>query len=187
MAPKNGGRATIAEAKLPAQTKSFGAFVKSDLNFGCYLRHDLSTAIPERKVQPETKWHHDKMTTAVQAHPPTFDPLAPNATPSSSKHTFKTLERERLNRYPSTDGADHPSLDELVKPHIESFNALMEGSDGKGKGLLQLGVEDLGTKVVFDGKGDGGVGGNKISCEYLVGSSYLLADIFPHLQTKLFR
>ncbi|GHJ88216.1 hypothetical protein NliqN6_4618 [Naganishia liquefaciens] len=103
------------------------------------------------------------MTTAVQAYSPAFDPLAPNATPSSSKHTFKTLERERLNRYPSTEGADHPSLDELVKPHIQSFNALMEGSDGKGKGLLQLGVEDLGTKVVFDGKGEGGVGGNKIS------------------------
>ncbi|KAJ9103615.1 hypothetical protein QFC20_004771 [Naganishia adeliensis] len=103
------------------------------------------------------------MAIAVQVYNPSFDPLAPNATPSSSKHTFKTLERERLNRYPSTEGADHPSLDELVKPHIQSFNALMESSDGKGKGLLQLGVEDLGAKVLFDGKGDGGVGGNKIT------------------------
>jgi hypothetical protein len=117
-------------------------------------------------VQPERIRHLTKMTTAVQAYSPSFDPLAPNATPSSSKHTFKTLERERLNRYPSTEGADHPSLDELVKPHIQSFNALMEGSDGKGKGLLQLGVEDLGSKVVFDGKGDGGAGGNKITCGY---------------------
>lgn len=117
------------------------------------------------------------MTTAVQVYSPAFDPLAPNATPSSSKHTFKTLERERLNRHPSTEGADHPSLDELVKPHIQSFNALMEGSDGKGKGLLQLGVEDLGTKVVFDGKGEGGVGGNKISCEYSRKVSTLLAEL----------
>ncbi|KAI5449924.1 hypothetical protein NCC49_003933 [Naganishia albida] len=103
------------------------------------------------------------MATAVEVYNPNFDPLAPNATPSSSKHTFKTLERERLNRYPSTEGADHPSLDELVKPHIQSFNALMESSDGKGKGLLQLGVEDLGSKVLFDGKGEGGVRGNKIT------------------------
>jgi hypothetical protein len=109
----------------------------------------------------------EKMATAVEVYNPNFDPLAPNATPSSSKHTFKTLERERLNRYPSTEGADHPSLDELVKPHIQSFNALMESSDGKGKGLLQLGVEDLGQKVLFDGKGDGGVGGNKITCTSL--------------------
>lgn len=97
--------------------------------------------------------------------PRSFDPLAPNATPSSSKHTFHTLERERLNRHPSTTGADHPSLEELVKPHIQSFNALMEASDGKGKGLLQLGVEDLGAKVVFDGKGEEGLGGNKLSCK----------------------
>jgi DNA-directed RNA polymerase I subunit RPA2 len=104
-------------------------------------------------------------TATITELPRSFDPLAPNATPSSSKHTFHTLERERLNRHPSTTGADHPSLEELVKPHIQSFNALMETSDGKGKGLLQLGVEDLGSKVVFDGKGEAGVGGNKLSCK----------------------
>jgi DNA-directed RNA polymerase I subunit RPA2 len=94
-----------------------------------------------------------------------FDPLAPNATPSSSKHTFRTLERERLNRHPKTTGPDHPALDELVKPHIESFNALMEDSNGTGKGLIQLGVEDLAPRVVFDGKREDGSFGNKISCE----------------------
>ena len=102
---------------------------------------------------------------------PSYDPLAPNAA-SSSRHTFKTLERERLNRHPSTNGVDHPALEELVKPHVESFNALMEDSsasleDGQGKGLLQLGVEEIGSKVIFDGKGDeNGSLGNKISCEY---------------------
>ncbi|KAJ9126757.1 hypothetical protein QFC24_001788 [Naganishia onofrii] len=106
-------------------------------------------------------------TATITELPRSFDPLAPNATPSSSKHTFHTLERERLNRHPSTTGADHPSLEELVKPHIQSFNALMETSDGKGKGLLQLGVEDLGSKVVFDGKGEAGVGGNKLSYQII--------------------
>lgn len=95
----------------------------------------------------------------------TFDPLAPNATPSSSKHTFRTLERERLNRHPTTTGPDHPALDELVKPHIESFNALIEDSTGTGKGLLQLAVEDIGKRVVFDGKREDGTYGNKLSCE----------------------
>ena len=93
-----------------------------------------------------------------------FDPLAPNATPSSSKHTFRTLERERLNRHPNTAGPDHPALNELVKPHIESFNALMEDSSGTGKGLIQLGVEDLAPRVVFDGRREDGSFGNKISC-----------------------
>lgn len=101
-----------------------------------------------------------------------FDPLAPNATPSSSKHTFKTLERERANRHPSVQGMDHPALEELVMPHIESFNALMEDLDdvasagkGRGKGLLQLGVEDLEPKVIFDGKNGGNEAslGNKIT------------------------
>ncbi len=93
-----------------------------------------------------------------------FDPLAPNATPSSSKHTFHTLERERLNRHPKTTGPDHPALDELAKPHIESFNALIEDSTGTGKGLLQLGVEDIGKRVVFDGKREDGTYGNRLSC-----------------------
>lgn len=109
----------------------------------------------------------------------TFDPLAPNATPSSSKHTFRTLERERLNRHPSDGSMDHPALETLVKPHIESFNALMDdvmddvataaagAASKKGKGLLQLGVEDIEPRVVFDGKSgdrEGGLG-TKITCE----------------------
>ncbi len=95
-----------------------------------------------------------------------YDPLAADA-PSSSKHTFHTLERERLNRHPTENGMDHPALDELVKPHIESFNALMDDSEKNGgKGLLQLGVEDIGNKVVFDQKGaDEGRLGNKITCQ----------------------
>lgn len=102
----------------------------------------------------------------------TFDPLSPDTASSSSsvkkdKSTFKALTRERQFRHPPSTSSDVPALDELVAPHIESFNALIE-DEGVGKGLLQLGVEDLGEKVVFDGVGsgeDGGLG-NKISCEF---------------------
>ncbi|KAK4683850.1 DNA-directed RNA polymerase I subunit RPA2, partial [Tremellales sp. Uapishka_1] len=80
-----------------------------------------------------------------------FDPLAPEQASSSSETSFHTLARERQFRHPSKEAADYPALDELVRPHIESFDALIE--DGtEGKGLLQIGVEDIGEKVVFDGK-----------------------------------
>ncbi len=94
-----------------------------------------------------------------------FDPLAPNATPSSSKHTFKTLERERRNRFPSTNGADHPALEELVRPHVESFNALIDDETNGGKALLQQAVEDIEPRVVFDARNEDGSFGNKITCE----------------------
>ncbi|OCF60309.1 DNA-directed RNA polymerase I subunit RPA2 [Kwoniella mangroviensis CBS 10435] len=86
-----------------------------------------------------------------------FDPLSPSFASSSGsgvgvvdKSTFKTLTRERQFRHPPTTSSDVPALDELVQPHIQSFNALIE--DEGNKGLLQLGVEDIGEKVVFDGK-----------------------------------
>ncbi|WVF65732.1 hypothetical protein IAT40_000464 [Kwoniella sp. CBS 6097] len=108
-----------------------------------------------------------------------FDPLSPTTASSSSgkpsvgvgagedKSTFKTLTRERQFRHPPISASDVPALDELVAPHIQSFNALVEdeGNAG-GKGLMQLGVEDIGEKVIFDGKpweGQGGEWGTKIS------------------------
>ena len=56
-----------------------------------------------------------------------YDPLAPT-TASSSKDTtsFHTLTRERAFRHPPKVGSDVPALDELVAPHIDSFNALIE-------------------------------------------------------------
>ena len=57
----------------------------------------------------------------------TFDPLSPSLASSSKDNTtFKTLTRERAFRHPPVDSSDVPLLDELVKPHIESFNALIE-------------------------------------------------------------
>lgn len=59
-----------------------------------------------------------------------------------------------------------PALDELVKPHIDSFNALLEDSDADasgGGGLLGLAVRDIGDKVVFDSTTK--AQGNRLSSE----------------------
>lgn len=81
-----------------------------------------------------------------------FDPLSPSQA-STSRHpdhsTFHTLTRERAFRHPPSSAPDVPALEVLVRPHIDSFNALIEDEGGK-KGLLQLGVEDLGEKAVWD-------------------------------------
>lgn len=98
-----------------------------------------------------------------------FDPLSPatasTSAPYKDKTTFSTLTRERQNRHPPISGSDVPALDELVSPHLDSFNALVEDGDG-GKGLLQLGVEDIGDKVAFDGQvTERKPFGNKITCK----------------------
>ena len=75
------------------------------------------------------------------------------------KSTFNTLERENNFKHPPKNAAVVPILNEFVTPHLESFNALFDDSglplgDGDGRGLLHLGLEDIGKRVVFDGKGD---------------------------------
>jgi DNA-directed RNA polymerase I subunit RPA2 len=101
-----------------------------------------------------------------------FDPLSPStasgSAPQKDHTTFRTLTRERQNRHPPIAASDVPALDELVAPHLDSFNALVE--DGQiGKGLLQLGVEDIGEKTVFDGQtSERRPWGNKITCKLAV-------------------
>ena len=80
---------------------------------------------------------------------------------------FRTLERENRFINPPKDKSAYPLLQEAVQPHIGSFNALTEGSDG---GLLNQGVQDIGEKVIFDGKSiageediNSGYLGNKLS------------------------
>ncbi|CCM03352.1 uncharacterized protein FIBRA_05481 [Fibroporia radiculosa] len=91
--------------------------------------------------------------------------------------TFGTLAREQQFKNPPTDGAAVPILNEFVTPHIESFNALFDDSglpagDGDGRGLLSLGIKEIGTRVVFDGKGEIGAEsgqggwGNRLSMWY---------------------
>ncbi|KAI0320284.1 hypothetical protein OF83DRAFT_1081733 [Amylostereum chailletii] len=85
------------------------------------------------------------------------------------KHTFSTLQRERVFKKPSGNSSTVPILNEFVRPHIESFNALFDDSglpygDGDGRGLLSLAVQDLGEKVIFDGKANGQTGwGNRMT------------------------
>lgn len=97
-----------------------------------------------------------------------FDPLSPSKATSSKfpdKSSFGTLTRERQNRHPNVNGPDYEKLEELVRPHIESFDALTEGGDDGTAGLLQLGVQEIGEKVIFDGKPtDKMPFGNKITC-----------------------
>lgn len=106
---------------------------------------------------------------------PDFDPLSPtHASTSKDKSTFHTLDRERRFRHLPKDASDVKALDELVRPHLDSFNALTEGPDGDSKkGLLNLGIHDIGEKAVFDGKAtDRRPFGQKISCRF---SSYLMS------------
>lgn len=83
----------------------------------------------------------------------------PHRTPRSTKDTFDTLHRERTFKNPPREGHSVPVLNEFVQPHLESFNALFDDSglpdgDGDGKGLLSLGIKDIGERVIFDGKGE---------------------------------
>jgi DNA-directed RNA polymerase I subunit RPA2 len=95
---------------------------------------------------------------------------------SRRQPTFNTLQREDSFKNPSRTGATYPILNEFVKPHIESFNALFDDSglpkgDGDGRGLLSLGLKDTGERVVFDGNGEVGTEsghrgwGNRLSGE----------------------
>ncbi|GJJ07336.1 hypothetical protein Clacol_001537 [Clathrus columnatus] len=90
---------------------------------------------------------------------------------SSKRHSFHTKVREKQFSNPSTTGHDIPILNEFVTPHIESFNALFDDSglphgDGDGRGLLSLGIADIGERVIFDQKNsskDTTIRGNRLS------------------------
>lgn len=98
----------------------------------------------------------------VEARQPIKTPLRPE-TVSFASQSFHTLTREAAFLHPPSNKSDIPALDELVAPHIESFNAILEDSAGGGKGLLALAVDDIGAKVVFDSKKPGQ--GNRLSSE----------------------
>ncbi|KAF7352334.1 DNA-directed RNA polymerase subunit beta [Mycena venus] len=82
----------------------------------------------------------------------------PDAERTRRKPTFNTLAREEAFRNPPKNGSTYNILNEFVLPHLESFNALFDDSglpsgDGDGRGLISLGLEDIGERVVFDGDG----------------------------------
>lgn len=83
------------------------------------------------------------------------------------KYSFNTLERENRFKNPSATAHDVPSLEELVAPHIQSFDALFS-DPATGKGLLELGVADIPSKVIYDGKGkEQGRLGNRLESKLL--------------------
>lgn len=91
--------------------------------------------------------------------------MAPERTSTKWDHQYNTLRRENLFRNPPTDHSAYPLLQIAVNPHIEAFNALFP-SNGK-KGLLDHGLEDIGTKIFYDSP-DGSSRGasNKLSIRY---------------------
>jgi len=82
--------------------------------------------------------------------------------------SFQTLKREHAFRHPNEDGAAVPSLEELVAPHIESFDALFD--DTHGSSLIQLAIEDMTPRVIFDGSGgaQNPTNGNKLESECMI-------------------
>lgn len=90
---------------------------------------------------------------------------------------FETLKREETFKHPPKNGSSVPILNEFVLPHIESFNALFDDSglpdgDGDGRGLLNLALQEIDRRVVFDYTGppdkDGNPSfGNRMSSMFL--------------------
>ncbi|KAI9739852.1 MAG: DNA-directed RNA polymerase I subunit RPA2 [Claussenomyces sp. TS43310] len=88
--------------------------------------------------------------------------MAPSATPPTDtnwSHEFDTLRRENLFRNPPNDHTAYPALQAAIRPHIDSFNALLEKD-----GLIAQGLRDIGTKTYLDGS-DGAplAGRNKLA------------------------
>lgn len=82
--------------------------------------------------------------------------------PSTS---FDTVKRERAFRHPNKNGPAVPMLEELVAPHIESFDALFD--DSNGPSLIQLAIDDMTPRVLFNGPGGAQdpTGGDKLESE----------------------
>lgn len=77
--------------------------------------------------------------------------MAPSATATAPtntiwSHEFETLRREDLFRNPPADHTAYPALAAAVRPHIDSFNALLEEH-----GLIAHALRDIGTKTYLDG------------------------------------
>jgi DNA-directed RNA polymerase I subunit RPA2 len=71
--------------------------------------------------------------------------------------SFRTLDREKAFINPSSVETKYSAPQELVAPHIHSFDALFEGAPtgpggaiSQSEGLMHLGIKDLLPKVVFD-------------------------------------
>ena len=86
--------------------------------------------------------------------------------PGEASTSFQTLKREHAFCHPNEDGAAVSSLEELVAPHIESFDALFDDTHG----LIQLAIDDMTPRVIFDGSGgaQNPTNGNKLESERMI-------------------
>ena len=167
------GHCSTDHRRLPLAAFLLSGGAKNAVTHPPALGARFSLRRPSSQVSPRDQ--------NVSLHLPISLLAMPDGSSRSSKRvksTFNTLEREKNFKNPPKDAAVVPILNEFVTPHIESFNALFDDSglptgDGDGKGLFHLGLEDIGKRVVFDGKGDIGTEsgqrgwGNRLSSELL--------------------
>ncbi|KAI4153070.1 MAG: hypothetical protein LQ340_002525 [Diploschistes diacapsis] len=64
---------------------------------------------------------------------------------------FDTVRREKLFRKPPRDRSAFPRLQEAVRPHVESFNAIFENQK-----LLDSAIRDIGTRTFLEQTNTGG-------------------------------
>lgn len=72
--------------------------------------------------------------------------MAPSATDTNWSVDFDTIRRHQLFKNPPKDHTAFPSLAAAIRPHLDSFNALFEGSK-----VLEAGLKDIGIKTFLDG------------------------------------
>ncbi|MCJ1227314.1 DNA-directed RNA polymerase I subunit RPA2 [Toensbergia leucococca] len=76
--------------------------------------------------------------------------MAPSAKPHTNTDwtsEFDTLRRQNLFKTPPTDHTAYPALVDALRPHIDSFNALLDNNK-----TLEAAIKDIGTKTFLDGQ-----------------------------------
>ncbi|KAI9668719.1 MAG: DNA-directed RNA polymerase I subunit RPA2 [Trizodia sp. TS-e1964] len=73
------------------------------------------------------------------------NPAQPTITNWSTE--FDTLRRQKLFQFPPKDHSAYPALHEAIRPHIDSFNSLLQDEGG----LLEHALKDIGTRTFYDG------------------------------------
>ncbi|KAK6539609.1 DNA-directed RNA polymerase I subunit RPA2 [Orbilia ellipsospora] len=92
---------------------------------------------------------------------------------SAGKAAFDTINREKRFRNPPADKTAFPALQEAIRPHVDSWNAVFREG-----GCLHQAIQEIGEKTVFDrldGNAETGYG-NKLTvriANYYLGKSML--------------
>ena len=74
-------------------------------------------------------------------------PSSSSATQTSTQWgiDFDTVRREKLFRSPPKDRSAFPRLQEAIRPHVESFNAIFENQK-----LINAAIQDIGTRTFLE-------------------------------------